>query len=65
MRADGVGVVGGGGEARRLGRNVVEQAEGREAVCGERDGTCPLCHLDVILLTGGKSIARRVGRGVG
>ena len=51
-------------QARRLGRNVVEQALREKLFVGEYDGMCPLCHLDVIVLTGGgKSIAQREAKG--
>lgn len=43
-------------QARRLGRNVVEQALREKQFVGEHDGTCPLCHLDVIVLTGGGKV---------
>lgn len=43
-------------QTRRLGRDVVEQALREEKqFVGERDGACLLCHLDVIVSTGGGS----------
>ena len=48
-------------QARRLGRNVIEQALREEKrFVGEHDGTCLLCHLDVIVLAGGGSRLRSV-----
>ena len=52
MRADGEAAE----QARRLGRNVVEQALREKQFVGEHDETCPLCHLDVIVLTGGGKV---------
>lgn len=43
-------------QARRLGRDVVEQALREKQFVGEHDGTCLLCHLDVIVLTGGSRL---------
>ena len=34
-------------QARRLGRDVVEQALREEQFVGEHDRTCLLCHFDV------------------
>ena len=48
-------------QARRLGRNVAEQALREEKrFVGEHDETCLLCHLNVIVLVGGGSRLRNV-----
>jgi len=48
-------------------KKAVEQAlRDEKQFVGERDGACLLCHLNVIVLTGGgKLIAQSVGRRVG
>jgi len=51
VRADGVGAEGGGGAGE-----AAEQALREKQFVGEHDGTCLLCHLDVIVLTGGSRL---------